>query len=192
MGEPAAGVSGGQRLQGGGDSGVACLARPGAGAAEDRLELTEGLLDGIEIRRVGWQEEDVTARGLDQTLGGGALMNAEVVPDDELAGTQRGHQDLGDEDVKCQPVEGSLPRHGGGDPPPRERRDQRGLGPVIARGGADHPLAPWRPTEAGRHCQVDATLIDEDEVGRGACPALLRDAMSRRSKHALRDQLEPF
>ena len=60
------------------------------GLAEQGLELGEDLLDGIEVGAVGRQEDQMCA-GLSQGLSHGlALVAAQVVHDDDVAGREGG------------------------------------------------------------------------------------------------------
>jgi hypothetical protein len=52
------------------------------------------MFDGVEVRRIGRQEEPVTAGGLDQFQGGRRVMKAGVVQHDYAAWRQHGQQDL--------------------------------------------------------------------------------------------------
>ncbi len=135
------------------------------GPAQHRLELAEGLLNRREIRRIRRQEDYLTARSGDQLLRRHALVDAEVVPDDGLPRRQRGNQHVFDEDLTGVAGHGPLHRHRRRDAIAAHGRNQGGVGAMIARRRADHPLATWGAPVAWRHGEVRAALIDEDQGG---------------------------
>src|ERR671916_449837 len=70
---------------------------PGSGLclSQDALDLRERFLDGIEVRRIWRQEEQLAAPSFDQFPGPLALMSAEVVHHDDLPTPQgRGEHSL--------------------------------------------------------------------------------------------------
>src|SRR5215210_2827964 len=58
--------------------------------AQKALYLRERLLDGVVVRRVGWQEEQLAAPRLDQLAHLLALVRREVVRNYDLPGAKRG------------------------------------------------------------------------------------------------------
>src|SRR5215210_3905304 len=60
--------------------------------AQKALYLRERLLDGVVVRRVGWQEEQLAAPRLDQLAHLLALVRREVVRNYDLPGAKRGRQ----------------------------------------------------------------------------------------------------
>src|ERR1700735_4215616 len=56
---------------------------PGVGLAKQGLHFGEGLLDRIEVWRVGGQEEELGFGGADRCANGAALMAAEIVHNDD-------------------------------------------------------------------------------------------------------------
>ena len=61
-----------------------------ASAFRSSVELGEDLLDRIEIRRVGRQEQETRAGRADQLPNLVALVRAEIVHDDDVAGLSVG------------------------------------------------------------------------------------------------------
>ena len=57
MGKPIPGILGGDAPQSASDGFDKCGLGPRLGAAQGGFELAPHLFDGIELRRVGWQEE---------------------------------------------------------------------------------------------------------------------------------------
>ena len=64
------------------------------GLPEDRLELGEGHLDGIEVRRIGRQIEQGCAGRLDSLFHAADLVGGQVIHDGDVAGPQFGDQHL--------------------------------------------------------------------------------------------------
>lgn len=62
--------------------------------AEERSEFRKPQLDGIEAGTVGWQLPQRSAGPFDPLADAVDVMASQVVHDDDIAGTQRGDQDL--------------------------------------------------------------------------------------------------
>ena len=67
---------------------------PRTRGAEERFQFREGQFDRIEIRTVGRQEAELGADGFDRRAHRGLFVHGEVVEHHDIAGAQRGHQDL--------------------------------------------------------------------------------------------------
>ena len=125
MGEPAGGIvrgDGGESLPGRGAEGVI-----GSGPCTSKglLDLGEGVLDGVEVGRVGRQKEESGTSLLNGGPCACGMVGAQVVSDDDLARSQRRGQDVADipfeagtghAAVKARQgadtVEGECPNHG--------------------------------------------------------------------------------
>ena len=131
--------------------------RPGAcGLPPDaaRLELAEGVLDGREVRRIRWQEADLTACRFNAA--GGAprcLCTLRLSQMHDLSGTQRGEQDLTHEQVPDLTIGRPAHRHRCGDAGGAHRRDEGDIGAVVARDAARPPAVR---VERGRSAASDA------------------------------------
>src|SRR3712207_3884768 len=68
--------------------------RPGLSFTHEPLDLREGLLNRVEIRRVGWQVDELATSLLDQLSYPLSLVGAQVVHHNHLTLTQCGSQDL--------------------------------------------------------------------------------------------------
>jgi hypothetical protein len=90
-------------------------------------------------------------------------MHAEVVPDDDLTGTQGRGEDLIDEDLEARPIGRALQRHCGRDAGQVHGRKERGVRALVTRHRADHALPTWSPPIAPRHRKVGPALIDKDQ-----------------------------
>src|SRR5271166_6315182 len=62
---------------------------PGFGSTQALLELGPGFLDGIKVRRVRRQIQQLRAAGFNQLADSGYLVGAEVIQDQHVAGPQR-------------------------------------------------------------------------------------------------------
>ena len=96
------------------------LDRPTTRGAHQRFECREAQFDRIEIRTVRGQILQRGARAFDQALDAVDVMRGEVIGDDDVAGRERGDQDLFDVGEKTVAVHRAIdhPRRG----QPRTRR----------------------------------------------------------------------
>jgi hypothetical protein len=69
---------------------------PFDGPSQERLELREGHLDGVEVGAVGREEAQLGAGGLDQLARRDALVAGEVVHYDDVSGFKRRREDVSD------------------------------------------------------------------------------------------------
>lgn len=135
------------------------------GASHQCLDLAEGLLDRIEVGGIRRQEQHLTATRFDLFSSTRALVHIEVVPDDDLAWGERGEQDLLDEDVKDDPIRGTVHQQGGAHRAlAGQGCQQRGVLPMIAWRLVPSPLATWRPGIGWGHPNRRATLIDKHQL----------------------------
>src|SRR5829696_5692197 len=94
VGEEATGIGRGDGLEGGTRGGDQTEEGALRRTAQGLLELGEGQFDRVEIGRIAGQEAQLTARSLDQPPRPRALVDGEVVQDDDLPRHQRGQQAL--------------------------------------------------------------------------------------------------
>jgi hypothetical protein len=133
--------------------------------SEQRFQLGEHLLDGIEIGTIRRQEEKVRADSADGPAHGVALVAAEIVHDDDVAGLERWYEELLDIGFEAFAVDGSI-------------KDARRVDPVVPQGRKECeclPMAvrrlsaqalPSRPPAMGAdHVGFCPGLINEDEAG---------------------------
>ena len=79
-----------------------CRAGARAGVPHPVFELGEGLLDGVQIGAVWWQEQQMRPDVPDSLAHRLAFVTAEVVHYDDVAGVERGNENalhVGSEDV---------------------------------------------------------------------------------------------
>lgn len=138
--------------------------RPFLGFPDQGFELCEHHLNGVEIRTVGRQEEQM---GADIPYGvacRGSFVTAQVVENDDIARRQGGHQELLDPGRKHGPVD-------------RPIQDQRSHDPVVTQacqegqrlpmavGNFGHVgLALCTPTPGAGHVGLHPGLVDEDQA----------------------------
>jgi hypothetical protein len=135
------------------------------GVSEQRFQLGEHLLDGIEIWTIGRQEEKVRADRTDGPAHGVALVATEIVHDDDIAGLERRHEELLDIGFEAFAIDRSI-------------KDARRVDPVVPQGGKECECLPMpvrrlsaqalpsRPPAMGAdHVGFCPGLIDEDEAG---------------------------
>jgi hypothetical protein len=91
---------------------------------EERFQFRERHLDRIEVRAVGRQKSDPSARGFDRRAQLGLFVNGEIVEHDDIASAQQIGRDAAfvDEDVllgvvQRQPVAPAAPLSGDVGPP---------------------------------------------------------------------------
>ena len=166
MGDPASGVLWGDRAEGGPDSRAVCFECPWLGGAEEGLDLREGLLDRVEVGRVGREEPELSPAGLDRVAGTVAGVDREIVGDDDLVGLQGGGQPVDDVAVERVVGDGLVEQQPGAEPSQGERREQRPVLPARAGGRPVRPLTPWRPAVPAGHPEVAAGLVDPDKPSR--------------------------
>jgi hypothetical protein len=133
------------------------------GFSQQRLELGEDHLDGIEVWTVGRQEQQVGAGRANGAPHGSTLVAAKVVEHDDIAGLQRGHQELLDPGKEQPPVDRSID-HAGRDDAAAPQSGQKGHGfPVAVRHGCDQALTTRGASMLAGHVGLRPGLVDEDQ-----------------------------
>jgi hypothetical protein len=166
MGEPACGIPWCDGAERGPDGGAVSLGCPGLSGAEEGFHLREGFLDRLEVGGVGRQVPELRPTSLDRRSRTVAVVDLEVIGDDDLARVQGGGQAMDDVALEGAVVDGLVEQQAGAEARQRERRDQRPVLPARAGGRPVRPPTPWRPTVPTRHPEVAAGLVDPDEAGR--------------------------
>jgi hypothetical protein len=153
-----------------GDGSLLCCSHP-------VLDLGKGLLDRVEIRRVGRQVPEPGACGADHLPDGGRLVGTEIVHDDDVARLEHGHElllDIGSEALAVdRPVEDARCSQ----PIAAQRAKEGQRAPMTMRSQAAQALALRPPASQRRHVGLDPGLVDEDqppriETGLPGSPAL--------------------
>lgn len=138
---------------------LACLSEP-------FLELCEGHFNWVKIRAVWWKEEQGCAALLDQGFDPFALVAGEVIQNDDIAGSERRGQDLGDV------LSEDLPVHRLADDKRRNhslacQAGKKGRGTAMpGRGMTDDPLALGGAAIAPGQVGGRGGFIKEDQTMR--------------------------
>ena len=135
-------------------------------SALQRLHFGEGLLDRIEVWRVGGQEEELGFGGADGCANGAALMAAEVVHDDNVAWGENRKENLLDISAEACAIDRSVDDAGRGQPVATQPR-QEGQGP---------PSAEWRFGD--KALTSGASAMGARHVGFGPEPAPAKAGVS--------------
>ena len=142
------------------------------GFAEQVLELGEDLLDRVQVRRVGREEQQPCPGSADGLADGGPLVAREVVHDDDVAGRECRHEALLDIGGEAVPVDRLVEHAGRVDSVAAQRRQERHRPPMaVGHLGVKPPAAPC-PASERRHIGLGPGLIDKDEA-LGIKPALI-------------------
>lgn len=141
-------------------------------------------VDRVEVGRVGRQEDPLGAGGADRLADGGALMTAQIVHDDHVAGRQRGDEELLDIGGEALAVDRAV-AHAGRIDPVMAQRGEAGQRALLAERSAGDELVPaWRPAadrghvrpfdclQGRRSGQAWPSLVDEYQTS-GIKPPLL-------------------
>jgi len=130
------------------------------------LDLSEGLLDRIEVGGVGWQEPEPCSGGLDDLADGDCLVTAEIVHDDDVAGLEYRYEQLLDIGTETLAIDRSVEDTWCGQPVAAQRAEEGQCAPVAVRGEAAQALAAGCPSAQRRHVGLDPCFIDKDQPAR--------------------------
>jgi hypothetical protein len=128
------------------------------------FDLGEGLLDRIEVRRVGRQVPKPGAGSLDHLPDGRRLMTSQIIHDDDVAGLQNGDELLLDISAEALAVDWPVEDTRCREPIPAQRSKEGQRAPMAVRSQAAKPLAPRPPASQRSHVGLDPGLIDEDQA----------------------------
>ena len=136
----------------------------GVGFTQSRFELGEDLLDGIEIGRVGRQEEEPRAGFADRRADGVAFVASQIVDDHDVAGLERGCKGVLDIGAEPDTVDRPVEEHRGVDAVMAQRRQEGERSPFAERGPGNKTFASAGPATGTRHVGLGPGLIDEHET----------------------------
>jgi len=136
------------------------------GLAEQDFELCEDLLDRIEVRAIGRQEDEPGARGADSLADSLGLMRAEIVHDDDVARLERWHQHLLDIGTEALTVDWPVDDARRGDAVVPECGEECHRPPVAVRDLSPERGTASPPTMSAGHVGLGPGLVDKDETGR--------------------------
>jgi hypothetical protein len=133
--------------------------------SEQRFQLGEHLLDGIEIGTIRRQKEKMRADRTDGPAYGVALVAAEIVHDDDVSGLERRHEELLDIGFEAFAINRSIEDARRLDPVVPQRRKERECLPMPVRRLSAQALPSRPPAVGADHVGFCPGLIDEDETG---------------------------
>jgi len=149
------------------------------GLSEQSLELGKDLLDRVEVRAVGRQEEEASAGGTNGAAHGLPLVAAEIVDDDDIAGFEGRNEHLFDIGEEAFAIDRSVNDAGRIDAVVPQGR-QECQGSPMALGYLRQEFVPARcPATHARHVGFRPGLIDEDQ------PCRVKSALMRLPAQAL-------
>jgi hypothetical protein len=129
------------------------------------LELAPHLFDGVEVWRVGWQEEHLHALLGQQFKGGLAFVGGQVVHDEDVSGFQRGAEDLLHVGAEHLGVGGAFNGHAGGGAIQADGAEHGGGAPMPAGGAGMDSSATQGPAAQPGQVGLGPALIDKDQAG---------------------------
>ena len=136
----------------------------GGDLSQERFELGEGLLDGIEIGAIGRQVDEHSAARLDRLAYAGDFMAREIVHDDDVAWRQRRSEDLIDIGEEHDAIHGAVDNKRGGKAGGSQSRNKGGGLPMTVRDCRDHTLPAWSTPVATSHIGCCPSLVNEDQA----------------------------
>ena len=128
------------------------------------LEFGEDLFDGVQVGRIFWQEDQLCAGRSDEPANGFAFMAAQIVHDDDVTGTKRRDEELGDIGLKSLAIDWTLDKPWGVDAVVAQRRQEGRCVPVAVRDLGRKPDAERCPSAQRRHVGLGPGLVDEDQT----------------------------
>ncbi len=127
------------------------------------LELGKDLLDGVQVRAIGRQEQQSCTGAADCFADGGPFVAAQIVHDYDIPGSECGHEELLDIFKEAGSVD-------------RLIEDARGIDPVATQCGKEghrppvtigyfgmQPLTLGCPAAQGRHIGLGPGFINENK-----------------------------
>ncbi len=139
------------------------LDRPLLGLADPVLDLGEGLLDRIEIGRIGWERPESCSGGADRAPHGCGLVAAEIVHDDDVARFKDRRELLLDIGAETFAVDWPVEDAGSGEPIMPQRAEKGQRSPMALWGEPAQALALRSPTAQRRHVGFDPGFVDKDQ-----------------------------
>lgn len=147
---------------------------------QERLELDKGVLDRVEVWRIGRQEQEACTGGGDRRPHRGALVGRQVVHDHDIAVAQRRAEDLLDVGQEPPPGHRTIQHHWCREAAQAQAGDKGGGLPVAVRDAGAQPLAAGAaPVQAG-HLGRGAGLVEEHQLGRVKVRLRLEPRLPRR------------
>jgi hypothetical protein len=135
-------------------------------SAQSVFELGDDLLDGVEVRRIGRQEEQFCANTADRLANSLSFVATQIVQYHDITGPERRQQECPDISKEPGAVDRSVKNARGLDPVAAERGEECQRAPVSMRSLADQPLAARAPASQRRHVGRGPGLVNENQPAR--------------------------
>lgn len=143
-----------------------------SGLAHEMLQLSKNLFDGVQVWRVGRQEQQLGSDAANGLADSGAFVTAQIVHDDHVAGRQGRDKELLDIVDEALAIDRLVEDAWGVDPVAPESRKERHRAPVAIRHFGMKPLASWCPAPKRGHIGLGPSFVDKDETS-GIKPPLV-------------------
>lgn len=128
------------------------------------LEFCKSHFDGVEIRAVGGQIQDVATRSGNSLLNAFDLVAGQVVTDDDIADSQFGAKDLLDVCEKGIPIHGSIQKHGSTDTIASQGGNEGSRLPMTMRNLGKTAFPSKAAAIKTAHFGVEPCLINKDQA----------------------------
>ena len=137
---------------------------PFAGFFEQGFKFGEDLFDGVQVWRIGRQEEQVCADRADGRSNGLALVAAQIIDDDNVAWFEGRDEKLLHIGREADGVDGAIEDRWRINPV-MAKRSQEGQGfPVTVRCFGVEPRSPSAPSVGPCHIGLGPGLVDKDQA----------------------------
>ena len=145
------------------DRGADCVDGSRDSVAKQVFELGKDLFNRVQIGRVFWQEEKLGADRADELANCLAPVAAEVVQDDDIAGSKDGQQNLLDIGTKAHTIDWPFDEPWRIDPVMAQSRQEGHSLPAAVRNLGVKSVSARRPSPQRRHIGPGPGLVDEDQ-----------------------------
>jgi hypothetical protein len=132
--------------------------------SQEGFELCEGFLDRVEIGAIGRQIDERGTTSFDCPAHAGNFVTAEIVHDDDIAGRERGREDLFDIGEEGLAIHRSVEDERRGEAAGTQPGDKGRCFPMPIRNRRDEPLATRSASALARHVGGCPGLIDKDQT----------------------------
>jgi len=139
---------------------------PFVGLAEQGLEFGKDHFDGIEVRTVRRQEEQVRTGIADGPTHGNAFVATQIVEHDDVARPQGRHEELCHPCQEQAAVDGTVEHTGCNKPVGPQCGQERHGRPARVRHRGDQTLSAQGSTVGAGHICLGPGLVDEDQARR--------------------------
>ena len=139
---------------------------PGTDPAEMGLEAAKDQFNRIEVRRIGGEKPELTARRLNRLPCFGPLVHAQIVQDHHLPWSQGRDEVVTDPLGKEVSIQRSFKGDGRADPARAQGGQTGDIGSVIARDRGDQSLALGRPAMRAGQGGLGAGFVQKNQIVR--------------------------